>query len=103
MSSRRVELGNILKSILGNSNTYFQPSENIKLVYPCAVYDFDGVNQRSANDSVYKFDRRYSVTFISKDPDNEYYESMISALKYVRFDRRFKADNLYHDVFTVYY
>ena len=103
MNSKRVELGSILKTLVGNSNVYFQPPETIKLSYPCVIYNLDGVNQSHANDYVYKYDKRYIVTFISKDPDNTYFESLISAMKHVRFDRRFIADNLYHDVFTVYY
>ena len=103
MSQRRIELGQKLKTILGNTNVYFQPPSNLAMKYPCAVYTLDGINQRHANDETYKSDRRYMVTFISKDPDNTYYESMVDEFKYTRFDRRFVVDNLYHDVFTVYY
>lgn len=102
MNQRRIEIGSILKEILGNTNTYFQPPESIKLKYPCAIYALEGVNHRHANDRVYKSDPRYAVTFISKDPDNTYYDSMIDRFKHCRFDRRYIVDSLYHDVFTIY-
>ncbi len=102
MSQKRIDIGVRLREILGNTNVYFQPPETIKLKYPCAIYNLEGVNHRHANDRVYKSDPRYAVTFITKDPDNTYYDSMIENFKHCRFDRRFIADNLYHDVFTIY-
>ena len=103
MLPHREELSSKLRTILGNKNTYFQPPENIKMSYPCAVYSMDSVLQYYANNQVYMYDRRYMITFISHDPDNLYYEGMIEQFDHVEFDRRYIADNLYHDVFIVYF
>ena len=103
MLPNRLELRKKLRTVLGNDNTYFQPPENVKMSYPCVVYSFEDFIQRYANNRVYQYDRRYTVTFISYDPDNLYYEGMINNFDHVEFDRRFVADNLYHDVFTVYF
>lgn len=102
MDLRRIEIGNKLKSVLGNSNTYFQPPENIKLKYPCAIYAREGINTRYANDKVYLSHKRYSVTFITDDPDNDYDAKMAEQFSMVRFDRRYISDNLYHDIYTIY-
>ena len=102
MNQRRLQISEKLKLVLGNTNTYFQPPENIKMRYPCAVYDLDGVNAKHANDRVYLNWNRYVVTFISKDPDNDYYDKMVEQFPKVRFDRRYKADGMYHDVYTIY-
>lgn len=102
MDLRRIEIGNKLKAVLGNSNTYFQPPENIKLKYPCAIYAMEGSNTRHANDKVYLSHKRYSVTFITDDPDNDYDAKMAEQFSMVRFDRRYISDNLYHDVYTIY-
>lgn len=102
MSQRRIEIGNKLKTILGNNNTYYQPPENIKLHYPCAIYNLDGINSRHADDKVYLAHKRYIVTFITEDPDNNYFDLMTEQFRMVRFDRRFISDGLYHDIYTIY-
>lgn len=102
INSRRLEISDLLKEVIGNSNTYYKPPENLKLKYPCAVYDLDGVNARRANNKAYLSHNRYIVTFITTDPDNTYYDAMMEHFLYVRFDRSYKADGLYHFVYTVY-
>ena len=42
--SKRVDLGNKLKEILGSNNVYFQPPDNLKMVYPCIRYRLEGGN-----------------------------------------------------------
>jgi len=101
--TRRIELGNILKSILGNTNTYFQPPENTKLKYPCCIYELSGYDEKRANNKLYGYVKRYQVTFISDNVDNDYYERIMSTIPMCKFDRRFIVDNLYHDVFSIYY
>ena len=103
MSQNRVELGTKLKTVLGNNNTYFQPPENLVMKYPCARYKLDGYRQRHANNDVYMYEKRYVITFITTDPDNDYYDSMMRTFTYCRFDRSYVSGNLYHYVFTVYY
>ena len=41
--SKRVDLGNKLKEILGSNNVYFQPPDNLKMVYPCIRYRLEVV------------------------------------------------------------
>lgn len=99
---RRLELQALLEELLGSGNVYFQPPESFKLVYPCIVYKKETFNVWRANNGVYKAHQPYQVTLIYHDPDYELPKT-IAELPYCRHDRNFVANNLYHDVFTLYY
>lgn len=99
---RRLELQKTLESIIGNRNVYFQPPENLKLSYPCIVYELSVYQSIHANNDVYAQHRVYSVTVIDKDPESEIVDK-ISILPMTSFDRHYVSDNLYHSAFTIYY
>jgi len=101
--TRRYELHDKLKDILGSENVYFQPPESIKLKYPCIVYYRNAGSTLRANNTVYGYDQQYSVTFIGKDPDSDYITPMLAKFPMCYYDRRFESGNLYHDVFQLYY
>ena len=98
----RLELHQVLVNILGTTNAYFQPPETIKMSYPCIVYTLDKIRALHAGNKVYLNKRRYTVTIIDKNPDSLLPEAML-ALTLCGFDRNYKADNLNHYVFTLYY
>ena len=100
--NRREELHEILCEALGSRNVYFQPPESIKMKYPAIVYSRDDIDNSFANDSVYMQSLAYSVTVIDSDPDSEIV-SNVSRLPRCQYDRHYKADNLNHDMFTIYY
>lgn len=102
-AAKRRELDGTLRSILGSSNVYFQPPENMKMKYPCIVYNLVNARLDHADNRVYMRNRRYEVTFISDDPVSPIPDALIDTLQYIGYDRRFVSDNMYHDVFTVYY
>ena len=101
---RRLELDSVLRVLLGesSSNCYFQPPESVKLKYPCIVYHRNSANTIYANNKPYRFRPGYTLTIISKDPDDELV-AKVSKLPLCRFDRHFTKDNLNHDVFTIYW
>lgn len=101
--SKRLELQNRFRELLGSSNVYYQPPESIRMQYPCIVYEKEDVFNRHADDYNYLLTDRYTVTYISKDPDNTMDRTLLHAFQMCSFDRRFTSDNLYHDVFTLYY
>lgn len=101
--NNRLELHEILKTIVGSSHVYFQPPESLMMVYPCIVYSLADVSINYADNIPYKNMRSYEITAITKDPDNDYIEQMLATFKYCRYNRRFVNDNLYHDVFTLYF
>lgn len=100
--NRREELHEILCEALGSRNVYFQPPESIKMKYPAIVYSRDDIDNSFANDSVYMQSFAYSVTVIDSDPDSEIV-AKVSRLPRCQYDRHYKADNLNHDMFTIYY
>lgn len=70
--------------------------------YPAIVYSRDDIENRHANNGVYSQTTAYSVIVIDEDPESEYVEK-VSKLPMCAFDRHYVADNLNHDVFTLYF
>lgn len=98
----RQDLQNRFEEILGSKYVYFQPPETIKLKYPCIIYSLADIYTRNADDRHYSMQKVYTVSVISRDPDNTIAETILEMPK-TRFDRRYVADNLYHDILTLYY
>ena len=101
-AERRYELNSLLQEILGSNFVYFQPPENLKLHFPCIIYELSGKDVLHANDAKYRKVRRYTVTVVDKDPDS-IIPLKIEELPLCTFDRVYVADNIYHSVYTLYY
>lgn len=99
---RRLELHGILCDILGNDHCYFQPPESVKLSYPCIIYQRNTGDTMYADNAPYSFRIRYQLMYVDKDPDAETIMSL-AALPYCKMDVHYSANNLNHDVFTLYY
>lgn len=98
----RVDLQCTFEELLGSKNVYYQPPASVILKYPCIIYSRSpGYYMRSDN-RIYASIRRYNVIVIHKEPDGDYVEKMME-LPYCSHERRYVADNLYHDVFNLYY
>lgn len=100
---KRVDLHYKLCEILGNSNVYFDPPETIKLKYPCIIYHQSSGDHVYSGNKTYLYTHSYEITAISKDPDNDIVEKMVSEFEMIRHGSRYTADNLYHDTFTLYW
>lgn len=100
--STRLELHNVLCDILGSRNAYYQPPESIKLKYPAIVYSRDDIVNEHANNNVYAQTIAYRLTVIDENPDSEIVRK-VSKLPMCSYDRNYKADNLNHDVFIIYF
>lgn len=98
----RLDLQDLLESILGSSEVYFQPPESVRMKYPSIVFSLSGINKRVADDGTYNLIHEYTMTLMHKDPDNDIVDKLVS-LPYCRFNRSFRNDNLNHYVFTIYY
>lgn len=101
--SRRLVLDEKLRSLLGNGNVYFQPPETIRLKYPCIIYELSDGDTRYADNLGYLFARKYQVMHVHLDPDEDLMDEIRLGFQFSRFDRRYVADNLYHDVYTIYF
>lgn len=98
--AQRLKLHQLLETL--SDNVYFQPPPNISLSYPCIIYNRDTADIKFADDIPYSYMQRYTVLVIDKDPDGVL-RSEVASLPRVVYDRFFTADNLNHDVFSLYF
>lgn len=100
MGRPRLELQETLKGIA--PNVYFQPPNGLKIQYPCIVYVRDTMDVSYADNSPYRHATRYEVTVIDRTPDSSMVEQ-VAMLPLTSHSRFFTADDLNHDVFTLYF
>lgn len=100
--SSRTDLHNILVSILGSKNVYFQPPASKTMSYPCIVYKRNVIDIKKADNISYSTKIGYTVTVIDANPDSLIPLKLLD-LPLCKFDRFYVADNLNHDVYTLYY
>ncbi len=82
---------------------YYQPPENLKLSYPCIVYNLSSMWLRHADSRTFITKDRYQVTLIAKDPDTAMRKEITESLSGCSFDRSFVSENLHHFVYEVYW
>ena len=101
---RRRELSAKLHEILGSDNIYFQPPESIKMEYPCIRYKRSSPFSVPANNKKnYIQISRYEIMVISRDPMEPTVYKIPEEFEYCDNGRHYEADNLYHDVFYIYW
>lgn len=97
---QRLDLQTLFETL--TPNVYFQPPDNLQIQYPCIVYQRYIATTEFADNIPYKFNERYQVTVIDRDPDGTIrheIERMPSCIK----NRFYVVGNLNHDVFNMYY
>ena len=99
--SNRLELHNLLLSI-GGPNVYYQVPSTMTIEYPAIKYSASKRENKHANDLVYHQDTSYTITIMSKDADCDIIDK-ISKLPKCSFDRQYIVDNIYHNIFNMYY
>lgn len=102
MVRTREELQSELEAILGSKYVYYQPPPSIMMHYPCIVYNRSDIRNLHADNLPYRQGHLYDLTVIDEDPDSEIV-TRVSKLSRCRYDRHYTADELNHDVFTIYY
>lgn len=100
MAQRRSQLHELLKTLA--DNVYFQPPENLTIVYPCIVYMRDEIDKKFADNGSYHRTTRYQVTVIDRSPDSIIVEK-VADLAMCIFARHFVTENLHHDIFSLYF
>ena len=98
----RLELQSELESKLGSKNVYYQPPENFKMKYPAIRYSLSNIFNHHASNIVYKQSNRYTLVLISSNP-LEPCKEKLSQIPTCKHIQSYIADNLYHDVFEIYY
>lgn len=97
---RRFELQSRLEAIC--SHVYHQGPNNTQMVYPAVVYERDRADAKYADDIPYRVTKKYSMTLISRDPDDAIFGAL-AALPMCAHERHFAVDGLNHDVFSIYF
>lgn len=100
--AERIELHSLLQELLGSNNVYYQPPESIKMQYDAIRYSKKTITSQYANDRKYMMRDCYELIVISRLPDNPVIKKLLE-LPYCSYDRHYIADNLNHDVLTIYY
>jgi len=72
------------------------------MVYPCIVYKRDAEDAKFAGNRPYRRTKRYQVTVIDRDPDSPI-PDLVGALPMCTFNRFYTADELNHDVYTIFF
>lgn len=98
----RIELQKELESLLGSRHVYYQSPETVKMEYPAIRYSKSNINTKFANDKPYTHKNKYEIIVIDRKPDNPVIDKILN-MSMSSYDRHFTADNLHHDVITLYY
>lgn len=100
---RRLDLDDKLHADFdGIAHIYFQPPESVKMIYPAIRYKRSSAYMMHADNIPYLHDVAYEVTVIDRNPDSEVTKRFFEYSR-CRFNRSYVSDNLYHDVFILYY
>jgi len=99
---QRLELQALLSAIPGVKKAYFQEPPANMMEYPCIIYSLDDVDTSFANNLPYRSIKKYQVTVIDGDPDSVI-PDIVAALPTCTFSRAFKASNLNHQVYSLYF
>lgn len=100
---RRQKLHNLLKTVTGINNVYYQPPESVKIKYPCVIYSKKSKYTKRADNSVWGIVDRYEVTIVTNKADTDYADKILEHVQRSSYVRRFIANNLYHDTLSIYY
>lgn len=98
----REQLQSILEVLLDSNHVYFQPPAKMQMQYPCIVYSRDNANTDFADNNPYRHTKHYQVTVIDRNPDSEIPDK-VAQLPMCIHTQFFTADNLNHDVFSLYF
>lgn len=101
---QRLDLQDLFKAIDGVEEVYFQPNQNIKLKYPCIVYERSSINVNTAHADDIKYWRmkRYSVTVIDRNPESPIVDA-VEEFRYTEIERFFVIDGLNHTAFQMFF
>ena len=101
--TRRLQLHEVLKTLLGSNHVYFQPPESIKLSYPCIIYERYDIKNTHADDMRYLGTCVFKIIVIDSDPTSEIVEKVSMEFPTIKFNRHYVSDRLNHDVFILTY
>ncbi len=103
MIRSRVEFHQQLKAFAaehGITEVYYTPTMNVRMTYPCIVYEDTGINSKNADNLAYLRHSEYELKIITTDGDSDLPFELVDEFPYVAnySGRRFISDNLHHYV-----
>lgn len=98
----RVDLQRELESLLGSRCVYYQAPESVKMEYPAIRYKKSDIDTIHANNKPYTHKKKYEIIVIDRKPDNPVIDKILK-LPTCTWSNHYTADNLHHDVMTLYY
>ena len=99
---QRLSVHEILVGLSDDVKVYFEPPENLNMVYPCIVYQRERIRVNHADGKPYRLTDTYLVTLIERNPDSELPMELAALPKCVH-DRTFTTNGLRHNVFKLSY
>lgn len=103
MARSQKDLDDILLELLGEGvHRYFQPPPSLQIKYPCVVYEISSGNSQYADNHLYIYENRYTLTYLTRHANDSNNEK-IQTLQKCRFDRRYCSNGLYHNVYDLYF
>lgn len=99
----RLELQKELEEILGSREVYYQPKSNVSMKYPAIRYSLEALPAEYANNKRYVNKRKFVITHMYKSVKNDLKSTILNHFVFIRFDRTYIGDGLYHDVYELYY
>lgn len=102
---RRLQLQLELENLMADRGpVFFEPDRNVRLRYPCIVYNLNNVDFTYTNDLTYIGRRQYDLIIIDRDPDSDIPKLLEEhGFHMLSFDRAYIAENLHHFVYKLYY
>ena len=88
---------------LGASKTLFQPPPSVQLTYPAIIYTRKSTYTTNADNKTYTGQRLYLIEVIDPNPDTPLVDAILNKFQMIKHVNNFKANNLNHDVFDLYY
>jgi hypothetical protein len=98
---KRLQLHNELLKFI--PNVYYQPPSDIKMIYPCIVYNKTGKNRHFGNDVIYLSQQGYQLMLIERDPDSDVADRIESHFQHCAINQYYTVDNLNHTTISLYY
>lgn len=99
--ANRLKIDNILRDLVGpEGHLYFQPPPNLRMEFPCIIYERVRINTRFADNDPYQLNDVYQVTYVDTDPDSDMPDKL-SHLHQCVFERFYISDNKYYSVFRL--
>lgn len=98
----RLDLQSTLEELLESRNVYYQPPESSKMQYDAIKYSKKNIQSTYANNAKYSMMDCYELIVIATRPDHPVIKKLLM-LPYCTYDRHYIADNLNHDVLTLYF